>query len=35
VAVTAPKSRSKATAPADQDDDLSDVQDILKRHGIS
>ena len=34
VAVTAPKSRAKATAP-DQDDDLSDVRDILKRHGIN
>lgn len=33
VAVAAPKSRGKAAA--DQDDDLSDVQDILKRHGIS
>jgi hypothetical protein len=35
VAVTAPKARSKAAAPQDQDDDLSDVRDILKRHGIS
>jgi len=29
------KSRGKAAVPASQDDDLSDVQDILKRHGIS
>ena len=29
------KSRGKAAVPANQDDDLSDVQDILKRHGIS
>jgi hypothetical protein len=35
VAVTAPKARGKAQAPADKDDDLSDVRDILKRHGIS
>jgi hypothetical protein len=34
VAVTAPKARAKAAAP-DEDDDLSDVRDILKRHGIS
>jgi hypothetical protein len=34
-AVTAPKARAKAAAPADQDDDLGDVRDILKRHGIS
>jgi hypothetical protein len=34
-AVAAPKARSKAAVPADQDDDLSDVRDILKRHGIS
>jgi hypothetical protein len=34
VAVTAPKARGKAAAP-DEDDDLGDVRDILKRHGIS
>jgi len=34
-AVAAPKARGKTAAPADQDDDLSDVRDILKRHGIS
>jgi len=34
-AVAAPKARSKAVTPADQDDDLSDVRDILKKHGIS
>jgi hypothetical protein len=34
-AVAAPKTRSKAAVPADQDDDLSDVRDILKKHGIS
>ena len=34
VAVTAPKARGKAAAP-DEDDDLSDVRDILKRHGIN
>jgi hypothetical protein len=33
-AVVAPKASGKAPAPA-EDDDLSDVQDILKRHGIS
>jgi len=27
--------RGKAAVPADQDDDLSDVRDILKKHGIS
>jgi hypothetical protein len=35
VAVTAPKARGKAAATPDEDDDLSDVRDILKRHGIS
>jgi hypothetical protein len=35
VAVAPPKAPTKATAPVDQDDDLSDVRDILKRHGIS
>jgi hypothetical protein len=30
-----PATRTKAAVPAAQDDDLSDVQDILKRHGIS
>jgi hypothetical protein len=35
VAVTAPKTRGKAAVPAEHDDDLSDVRDILKRHGIS
>jgi hypothetical protein len=35
VAVTAPKARGKAATPPDEDDDLSDVRDILKRHGIS
>ena len=34
-AVTAPKARGKAAAPADDDDDLGDVRDILKRHGIN
>jgi hypothetical protein len=34
-AVAAPKARSKAAGPANQDDDLSDVRDILKKHGIS
>jgi len=34
VAVTAPKTRGKAAA-APEDDDLSDVRDILKRHGIN
>jgi len=29
------KSGGKAAVPASQDDDLSDVRDILKRHGIS
>jgi hypothetical protein len=29
------RSRGKAAAPADDDDDLSDVRDILKKHGIS
>ena len=32
VAVTAPKARGKA---APEDDDLSDVRDILKRHGFN
>jgi len=32
-AVEAPKARGKAAVPAD--DDLSDVRDILKKHGIS
>lgn len=32
-AVTAPQGHGKAPVPAD--DDLSDVRDILKRHGIS
>jgi hypothetical protein len=35
VAVTAPKARGKAAVAPDQDDDLADVRDILKRHGIS
>jgi hypothetical protein len=35
VAVTAPKARGKASAAADDDDDLGDVRDILKRHGIN
>jgi hypothetical protein len=30
-----PATRTKAAVPADQDDDLADVRDILKRHGIS
>jgi hypothetical protein len=34
-AVSGPSARGKAAVPADQDDDLSDVRDILKRHGIS
>jgi hypothetical protein len=29
------KTSSKAAVPANQDDDLSDVRDILKKHGIS
>jgi hypothetical protein len=33
-AVEAPKARGKAAVPA-EDDDLSDVRDILKKHGIS
>jgi hypothetical protein len=35
VAVTAPKARGKAAAASNEDDDLSDVRDILKRHGIN
>ncbi|HEY2312596.1 MAG TPA: cellulose synthase [Streptosporangiaceae bacterium] len=34
-AKSGPSARGKAAVPADQDDDLSDVRDILKRHGIS
>jgi hypothetical protein len=30
-----PAVRSRAKAPANDDDDLSDVRDILKRHGIN
>jgi hypothetical protein len=33
-AVAAPKARSKTAVPA-EDDDLGDVRDILKKHGIS
>jgi hypothetical protein len=34
-AKSGPSARGKAAVPADQDDDLSDVRDILKKHGIS
>jgi hypothetical protein len=34
-AAVSPARRSKAAVPADADDDLGDVRDILKKHGIS
>ena len=32
---TVPATRKQPAAPAEPDDDLSDVRDILKKHGIS